>query len=293
MLTAEARMVGRFEQHVLPDRSVVYYEPEKHGYFGEVNPSKTAKGGYSFVRDSRLTGVSTIAKFLDPDPEPLMHWAAKLDRVGVAELAVESLDEGADDLGWLRSEGSISHKLREAEATWAHVRNRAAMRGTNVHERVFLALATGTTPPSLADLSDEERGYGQAAFAWWRDRRPEPLAAEQVTISHTLGVAGRFDLLAGIGDDVTLVDAKTREKPRTYASDHVQLAGYEALNTECGVGSSDRRIVLVLLPDGTYQEFEGCGEAADFNAAVLASKAGKNLERRMRDAGKTREAVAV
>lgn len=290
MLTPEPNIVGRFEEHTVPDGSVVYFEPEKHEYFGEVRASKSTKGGYSFVRDSRLTGVSTIAKFLDSNPEPLMHWAARLDRVGTAELAAAALDAG-EDLDWLREERRISAALRDAEATWAHVRNRAAMRGTTVHERIFLALATGGQRPNLANLPTEERGYGQAAFAWWRDRQPDPIAAEQVTISHTLGAAGRFDLLAMVGTETVLIDAKTREKPRTYASDHVQLAGYEALNVECGIGRSDRRMVLVLLPDGTYEEFEGCGEAADFNSAVLASKAGKNLERRMREAGKAREAA--
>lgn len=295
MLTP-SQPVGRFEQHTLPDGSVVFYEPDMHGYFGEIKSSKTAKGGYSFVQSSRLTGVSTIAKFLDANVDPLMYWAAKLDQIGIAELAAAALDAGAD-ITWLREQRSINEALRDAEATWAHVRDRAAIRGTNVHERIFLALATGTEPPSLSGLAEEERGYGQAVFAWWRDRKPEPVAAEQVTVAHSRGFAGRFDLLADVDSERILIDAKTREKGAVRMSDHVQLAGYEASNIECGIGESERRIALILMPDGTYREVDGVATEADFNSALLACKSGKQLTKRMRDAEreaeKDREAVRV
>jgi hypothetical protein len=293
MLSAPTE-IGRFQEHTLPDGSVVYYEPEKHQYFGEIKPSKSATGGYSYVQSSRLTGVSTIAKFLDANVDPLMYWAAKLDQIGIAEMASRALDAGAD-LTWLREQRSINEALRDAEATWAHVRDRAAIRGTNVHERIFLALAAGTEPPSLAGLTDEERGYGQAVFAWWRDRRPEPVAAEAVTVAHSRGFAGRFDLLADIDGVRCLVDAKTREKGAVRMSDHVQLAGYEASNVECAIGESDRRLALILMPDGTYREVEGVATEADFNSALLACQSGKHLAKRMRDAEreaqKAREAV--
>jgi hypothetical protein len=289
-MLSEPKAVGCFEEHTLPNGGCVYYEPDKHQYFGEVKAKPN--GDYSYVRDSRLMGVSTIAKYLDPNADPLMHWAAKLDQVGIAEMASQCLDNG-ENLDWLRYQGSIAQTLREAEVSWSHVRNRAAMRGTNVHERIFLTLAADTEPPSLSGLSEEERGYGQAAFAWWRDRKPEPVAAEYVTADLALGVAGRPDLLADIEGARVLVDAKTRAKARTYKSDHVQLRGYKATNLACGVGESKREIVLVLLPDGTYQEFEGVGTDADFHSALLACKSGKHLDRRMREASKAREVVTV
>lgn len=289
-MLSEPRMVGRFEEHTLPNGEVVYFEPEKHQYFGELKENAKSEGGYSFVRSSRLTGVSTIAKYLDANADPLMHWAAKLDQIGIAELASQSLDSDGD-LTWLREQASIRAALYEAEATWTHVRDRAAIRGTAVHEKIFLALATGTAPPSLSDLTEEERGYGQAVFAWWRDRKPEPIAAEQVTVSHALGVAGRFDLLATVDGARTLYDAKTREKGAVRKSDHVQLAGYEKANAECGLGESERRIALILLPDGSWREEECVATEADFNSALLACQSGKHLDKRMREAEKARTAV--
>jgi hypothetical protein len=290
MLTEAPKQIGRFEEHRLPNGEVVYFEPDKHAYFGEIKESKSASGGYSFVRDSRLTGVSTIAKYLDANVDPLMHWAAKLDRIGVAELASQSV-QGGGDLTWLCEERTISEALREAEATWAHVRDRAAVRGTNVHERIFLALATGAEPPSLANLSEEERGYGQAVFAWWRDHQPEPVAAEQVTVDHARGFAGRFDLLAQVEGCRSLYDAKTRETGKVRKSDHVQLVGYETANAACGLGVTERQAALILMPDGIYREEECVATEADFNSALLACQSGKHLDKRMRDAAKAREAV--
>lgn len=290
MLTSSFEQVGRFEEHRLPDGTVLYYEPEKHAYFGEIKPSPKAKGGYSFVRDSRLTGVSTVAKYLDTNVDPLMYWAAKLDQIGIAELASQAIACGAD-LTWLCDQRGINDALREAELTWAHVRDRRAAEGTDVHERIFYALATGSEPPSLADLSEEARGYGQAVFAWWRDRQPVPIAAEQVTASPSKGIAGRFDLLADIEGKRTLVDAKTREKGAVRQSDHVQLAGYEVSNTDCGIGASERQLALILMPDGTYREEEGAATEADFKCALNACQSGRGLNKRMREAEKVREAV--
>ena len=292
LMLSEPTRVGRFEQHTLPNSEVVYFEPDKHAYYGEIKENSKSEGGYSFVRSSRLTGVSTIAKFLDANVDPLMHWAAKLDRVGVAELASQSINAGGD-LTWLCEEKTISEALREAGATWADVRDRAAVRGTNVHERIFLALATGAEPPSLANLSEEERGYGQAVFAWWRDRQPEPIAAEQVTVDHVRGFAGRFDLLAIVDGSRDLFDAKTRETGKVRKSDHVQLVGYDTSNVVCGLGAAERKVALILMPDGTYREEECVATEADFNSALLACQSGKHLDKRMREAGRAREAVAA
>jgi hypothetical protein len=313
MLATERREIGRFEEHTLPDGAVVYFEPEKHAYYGEIKENPKSKGGYSFVRDSRLTGVSGIAKFIDPNADPLMHWAAKLDQIGIARLASAAIAAGGD-LTWLCEQESIKAALYDGEATWMHERDRAAERGTNVHERIFLALAAGDTPPSLADLSGEERGYGQGVFAWWSERSPEPLAAEQVTVSLTRRFAGRFDLLADVdkGDLVDvpdwvadrigavetetvrlLVDAKTREKGKVRKSDHVQLPGYETANRECGIGPSDLQLALILMPDGTYREEWCVGTETEFNSALLACQSGKHLEKRMREAEKARKAVAA
>ena len=286
MLERNVEMVGRFERHTLPDESVVYYEPDPvHAYYGEVKENKRANGGYSFVRDSRYIGVSTPCKAIDPDPTGLMWWAAKVDQLGIAELARECLDSG-ESLAWLRTQRSIDEKLRERELTWDKVRDKAADRGTAIHERIFLALAQDKRPPSLSRLSAEERAYGQAAIRWWRKRKPKPLYAEQVTVCHELNVAGRFDLLCEIDGERVLVDAKTREKGTDRRSDHAQLEGYELCNRSCGIGPSDRRLTLVLCPDGKPLERWSVGSEQDFLLALMTYRAGSDLGKRMTKAAK-------
>lgn len=293
-LIREVEQVGRFEKHTLPDGSCVYYEPDpKHAYFGEIKPSKSAAGGYSYVRDSRLVGVSTVVKSLDTSLDGLLHWAAKLDQVGIAQLARASMADGGD-LDWLRTQGSIDGALRDAGLTWSDVRDAAATRGTNVHQDIFLALATDTRPPSLSKLSAEERAYGQAAMRWWRDNRPTPLFAEQVTLNAKEGYAGRFDLLCELNGERVLVDLKTREKGKPRRADHAQLRGYEMANVSCGIGPSDRQLALLLLPDGSYREVWCCGSDAQFICSLYAYKAGSELGKAMSAAEKAeRELVAA
>jgi len=276
-------LVGRFEKHRTPDGSEVYFDPGPHAYFAEIK--QKPDGTYSYVRESRLTGVSTPVKALDTNADPLLWWATKLDQTGISELADRTLSSGGD-YGWLLSQESIAAALREAELTWSHVRDRAATRGTNVHELIFLALAQDKRPPSLERLDGDERGYGQAAMRWWRDNDPTPLYAEQVTLCHTHGVAGRFDLLCEIDGERVLIDAKTRESGADRKGDHAQLAGYEMCNQACGIGSSDRQLALILKPDGTYSECEGLAEKADFLSALEAYRRGGALDKRMREAKK-------
>lgn len=287
-MMGSVEIVGRFEAHSMPDGSVVYYDPDPaHAYYGEINPSKSAKGGYSGKQVSRLTGASTIAKFLDVNPDPLMWWAVGLDQIGIAELAEE--DMRADrDVTWLTSHELIRDRLKEEKRRWSDVRDRSAEIGTNVHEQVFHALAKGETP-NLADRTEAERGFAQAAISWWMDHSPDVIATEQVTVNYATGFAGRFDLLCEIEGERVLVDAKTREKGVDRKSDHVQLPGYEDANVACGIGASDRQVILILKSDGTYDAVPCVGTREDFQAALIACKAGKSLDKRLREAAKARK----
>lgn len=293
MMVRNVDQVGRFELHRLPDGSEVFYDPDPaHAYYGEIKPSKSAKGGYSAVRESRFVGVSTPGKTLDLNNDPLLWWAAGLDQQGIARLVTQTFQGGGDpDLSWLTNPDAIKAKLSEEKLTWWHVRQATADRGTNVHEQILLALAQEERPPSLARLSDAERAYGQAAIRWWRDNDPIPLFAEQVTFSAEHRVAGRFDLLVEIDGERVLVDAKTREKGVARKTDHAQLAGYEMCNRACGIGPSDRQIALILKPDGDYEAVDSVGTEGDFLAALAAYRQAQDLDKRLRAAEK--EAVSA
>jgi hypothetical protein len=86
-----------------------------------------------------------------------------------------------------------------------------------------------------------------------------------------------------------LIDVKTREKPTSRKSDHIQLSGYEAANKACGLPPSDRRLVLVFTPDGKYHEFTGLAGADHFFDALSAAKASRWLDKELKDAAKAAE----
>lgn len=319
MLTEAPKVIGRFEEHRAPNGEVVYLDPGPHRYYGEIKPSKSAEGGYSYTRSSALTGVSTAAKFLDGDPTGLMHWAAWRDQDGIARIASLDLDNGYS-LDWLRSQESISARLREEEATWEHERDRRAEQGTNVHHETVWKLATGEDA-SLADLSEAERGFGRGVFSSFLDLglRGKVKYAEQLTVAHDKGIAGTFDLFAEgvetekvltrlvnpdkVPDEIAeldhltlLADYKTRDAAgKVRVSDHVQLAGYEDCNRACGIGESDGRVVIVVLPEGSYEIYWGeatYGQwAASVNACLSSKPLNSAVEAQKRTAKKAREAV--
>lgn len=258
----------------LPDGSVLEYW-DSVGVNGEPQRRRYLLNG------ERIVSVSTVAKYLDPSVDGLLHWASGLTCEGVAQLAQQ---EGT--LDWINSGGSIKVALREHELTWKHVRDQAARRGTDVHERIFAALSDRRTLPDLADLSDDDRGWGQSALRWWADRNPRPLLAEAMTASGEHGFAGRFDLLAELDGELVLCDVKTRSRPIDRISDHVQLAGYRAAMEECGQPVPERSLILLLLPDGTYREVEAVAEADQWFAALAAYRAEKIVSKAMRDARK-------
>jgi hypothetical protein len=324
MLTSPPRQIGRFLELTTPNGDVVYKEQrgDSHYYHAEIKQSSSAKGGYSFVKGSTLTGVSTAAKFLDGDPTRLLHWAAGMDQAGIARIYNREIESGQYAFDWLRSPESIAQRLREEEATWEHERNRRASQGTNVHHHTVWKLATGQDA-DLADLSEAERGFGQGVFASFLglDLLDKVVYAEQLTVSHATRIAGTFDVLAG-GVDVDLllehlinpkavpegvilkgqvtllIDYKTRDQPgKVRKSDHVQLQGYEDCNRSCGIGPSDGQVVIVVLPDGTFEPYWCEATPGAWAAAVNACHSARPLDSRiaaMCKAAKTaREAVVA
>ena len=215
------------------------------------------------IDGKRLVNVTTILNTLSKG-DALLHWAVNL------------ANEGKD---------------------WREVRDEAAKRGTNSHHLLLQVLTKGRA--GLADLSDEERPYGQAAFRWAREAAPEVELAETMVASVEHGFAGRFDLLASIDGFRTLVDFKTvtkwsyfgpGKKRPPYEENLLQLDLYQQGLAECGYEPAERGLIVRLGPDGTFDETyvaleptRGLGVLAAYQAKKLAAKA-------LRE---TREAVAA
>lgn len=266
---------GALEPHQLPNGSHVFYRDSDHAYYREVVERKAGWCG-----KGRLTGVSTVTAPFDFKPDLLMKWAARMNGEGIAVLAAEGLSlEDADDmrsaLRWLESAESIWGALLDAELTYEHLRDASAASGTAIHKHALHALSTGRPVPDLDVLSDEERGCAQGVMAFWLDCDPEPLQSEQVVADLELGVAGRLDLrcLLGAGryrGETVMVDAKSKLGDSRYVpiKHHAQLAGYEHCARVCGVGESDRQLILLVDAEGGYELIEGQADAEDFGFGV-------------------------
>jgi hypothetical protein len=271
----------------LPDGTSLYFVEEGHEYW-RCKPDGS--------RGMRLTGVTTAIKPLDFRPDNLMRWAARLNGEGIAELAGPALsgepESIPDALAWLETAESIWDTLSEAELTYEHIRDRAAVRGTNVHELALLALARDQVP-DLAGFSEEERGYAQGVMRFWLEHDPKPTHVEQVVCDPDLGVAGRFDLRATLSDreGVGLVDCKTGG----YISEgaHAQLAGYDYLAGICEIGATDWQAILRVDAEGGYELIEGEAVHEDFLCAVDVYRRAGRIAREARKARKAREEIAA
>lgn len=274
-MTLDTTMTDLGEELVLPNGSGLYYVDKDHAYY-----LRKADGS----RGRRLTSVTTVIKPVDFRPDNLMKWAAKQNGIGIAQLinevtAIEDAEEMRGALEWATTAESIWSTLEQAKLTYDDVRTEAGRRGTNVHKRTLEALAKGEPTPDYAGLLPEDRNHSRAVVQWWLDNDMEPgscLNVEQMVVSERLGVAGRFDLRAKIPglDGPRLVDLKTSSFIGESA--HVQLAGYDYVARECGIGGSVGQHVLQVFDDGSYRFIEGQATHEDFLAAVdLYRRAGR------------------
>lgn len=240
-------------RHDLPNGDSIWYRDSDHQY------NRTEK----FKRADRVPGISTVSKHDgDGNSDPLLDWAARLTCAGVSQAAGSELNED-----WLASGDSVAATLRASKATWRDVRNQAGERGSLSHN-VLEQLTEGVTPITRS-------GFDTAVVTWWKKRRPEPINVEQVVFSSKHGVAGRFDLRCSLGGETVLLDLKTSR----FISNafHIQLAGYELCARECGLGSSDKQLILQVREDGSWDEWEGCASEHDFLTALSSYEMGKRI----------------
>lgn len=270
----------------LPSGDSLWYYDADHSYWRH-NP-KTGKRG------RRLTGVTTVCKTLDHDPSNLLRWAARTQCIGIAELyehVVSGDDATGLGLSWLGTQESILRELEAHKLTFEDVRDRAAKRGTNVHEVAFQALGMGRPVPDLDLLTDEERGHAKAVMAFWLDHEPESQFVEQIVYSERLGVAGRLDFLGKIKgyEGVGVIDAKTGKY--LSAAAHAQVGGgYPLLVVESAfVEKVDWALMLQTHEDGTYELIPAEATAEDFEAAVATYRAAGRINGAAMKARKARQ----
>lgn len=132
--------------------------------------------------------------------------------------------------------------------------------GRDKHEFFERLCKAGYEDLEIADRlarrhAEDSDGYVRGIAGWWLQEQPDDiLAVEQVLPNLQRGYCGSVDLVRRS----KTTDLKTRKEGGTaYRSDHLQSDGYWLTwNDNHPTDRSEGRSVLVVRPDGTFDEYE-------------------------------------
>lgn len=234
--------------------------------------SSTVPAGYTIEycpdpRGYKIDGVEvpSVTTVLDILHKPaLTWWGMKTGIIGVNDLIDRKLIDVVD----LENTDHVISKLTEHKLTVNHVRDKAAVRGTSVHNALESWAVTGTIADP-DDFPEEEQGYVRGLNAFLADCKGYliPQESELMVGSKEQGFAGRFDLKAlfemdgftlqptprkkrSIPGGVGIFDLKTSKG--IYDSHMLQLSAYRLALEESGYGRSDFEAVIQVTADGKY-----------------------------------------
>lgn len=163
---------------------------------------------HSYLLDGeKVLGATTILSKSIPKPA-LIAWAANES----AKFAVNQWDELAAM--------PIVDRLERIKKEWRGVRDRAALRGTEVHN-----LAERVVHGEEVEVPDHLAGHLEAYIQFLDDFQVIPILVEKPVFSRTHKYAGTFDLIAEIDGMRWLLDIKTNASG-VYAETALQLAAY-------------------------------------------------------------------
>lgn len=163
---------------------------------------------YEDADGQRIPGVTTILGNGLPKPA-LVNWAGN----ATAEYAVNNWD----DLG----EMSVSDRLKVLKKARYEDRDRAAKRGTEVHD-----LAEHLLKGEEVSVPDELRGHVESYVRFLDDWEPTPVIVEKTVINYKFGYAGTLDMVIDLPDGRrVLADIKTT-RSGIYGETALQLAAY-------------------------------------------------------------------
>jgi hypothetical protein len=176
---------------------------------------------------------------------------------------------------------SMVDALTRNKLTTNHIRDERGRYGTGAHEMFEAWAQMGVMPDPTQIDDDDERGRVEALLAFCEDANESYGKKTEVIVgSKELRVAGRYDFECNlVGELVTklspretkvftgepcLLDVKTAKS--VYQTHFLQLEGYEGLRVESGYDPTKWRIVIHLLPSGSYRLHRSTRTFAEFAA---------------------------
>lgn len=253
-----------------------YRDPESEAVWDSEGVEELHNAGVGYVKPGdTLTRLPNNGLIFYRDSQHRYFWVGdKLESLTSVTSVLKVLDKPA----LVHAAWKLGAEGKDYRKEWKG----AADRGTSVHAALE-ELAAGVVP-DVGAFPDEDRGYVQGLVSAWLDLSPVVAASEVCVASRDLGVAGRFDLLAAVGGEPTLIDLKSNRKAAVYDSHHLQVAAYAHLMVESGWGAPAGTAVLAVGEDGSYRFVKGEASAEDFLSVLGAQKAVRGLERRLKAA---------
>ena len=267
-----------YEEHVMPNGSVVYYRDDLHTYHSGIRWD-----GKKWIGKGRwgdLPSPSTIAKHSDPDPEKLMGYV----------MRVQSGDLKPQELLLLRSAGVLGVDT-ELKADHKILKECKGAVG-NIAHKAFELLLAGASPEELPEHPICAAGYVKGLIEFFNSL-PEYalLQSEEVVYSEIHGFAGRFDARIAVPQgtfteygESAMIDLKSSNYIGRAA--HNQLAGYKCGAKESGYINADLDDLRILqvsggpFPDGKHYRLINCrGIESGFLANLLSYNDGKRIDR--------------
>lgn len=208
--------------------------------------------------------------------------------------------KGAGEMGAdiVAGKDEIIELLSKHGLTVNQVRDTAGDRGTSVHDALEVWATTGDLPdPEM--FPPHEQGYVLGLIEFINDTKFIPEAQEVMVGSIEHEYAGRYDLRGSIPEEcnvvvhrtpkrgeqrklwpasTNLVDLKTSKG--VYDKHALQLEGYEGASVECGYPATDKRAILHVGPNGTYELVESWATFEDWLTVLATYKALEAMKER-------------
>ena len=235
----------------------------------------TAYGHRYTLDGKKVMGVTTILGKGIPKPA-LPNWSAR--------TCGEYVDDNLEVINALPDRESIIATVKQSP--WSQ-RDRAAVRGTDVHE-LAESLLHGREVKVPDDLLTYVEGYVRFLDKW----QPEPILTERPVASRKWWFAGTFDAIYRLPSGETiLADWKTSKG--VYGETALQLAAYAGSEFYLDVDDAEQEMpeveslaVVHITPSGTDVYRVGDREAAwkDFLHAAWTAKAEDRIKSQLGEA---------
>lgn len=250
----------------LPSGGVIDFESAPAGWLTkDGKPRRKDWRRYHFTEEpgtkaSIVPSVTTICSAVLPK-DGLPPW---YEARGI-EGALEAVRQGKLNTAATNDEAIAT--VRRLGLGADRARNVAADRGLGLHAILEEYMSTGQ-PPNPVDHPEPHRPFIRGLVKWllWAD--PEPVAVELLVADPERGYAGRADLIARIGKQLTLIDLKTQPYGAIFDSAHLQVELLRQAEERHGEHRPDTQLLVAVDATGGFREM-GCVAGVELAARAL------------------------